>query len=493
MKYLLNDVTFSYHGDILKVCTKYGNAVELKDLSAKLFERLAKGDDDLACIDFLMQNGAKTRLEARRLLNSLLYTLSSLKMITFSHPTNYHGKRINIPSAMLEITNGCNFRCPHCYVDKASTKSLSLSKVKNIIDELEALGSSSILFTGGEVLTHKDFFKMYSYAYNKGFIISINSNGSLLNEQVLKRLIKRPPLAIEISVYGHDEATYQSFIKRKNQFDLVIKHIKELKNANINVVCKCVLTNSNLEFFDKIQQSCESLGVKFYADYLTFPQINGGFKQNDEQISPTEAIKFLKKNPHAEAHYLKLYSAGGKNSDSVFSCRFRDDTLFINCLSKVNICPCMQSISYPYKKGNLAGCVLKLKDLTQMKFRADAKCKDCPLFVLCRYCPAKFYLATGDYQNPPKWYCDFANLVYKNFIKGIRSRRVKYLREVDEKGLQNLGCKTDKNNSYILIYNDGVLCGYIETDENSKVVSQNIDAIDGKDLGKILKKYAVTL
>ena len=42
----------------------------------------------------------------------------------------------------------------------------------------------------------------------KGFLISINSNGSLIDEGVIEQLKERPPIRINITLYGASNATY---------------------------------------------------------------------------------------------------------------------------------------------------------------------------------------------------------------------------------------------------------------------------------------------
>ena len=34
---------------------------------------------------------------------------------------------------MIELTDGCNFRCPHCYVDKSKYNRLTLEDIKRIL------------------------------------------------------------------------------------------------------------------------------------------------------------------------------------------------------------------------------------------------------------------------------------------------------------------------------------------------------------------------
>lgn len=466
--------------------TRTTDNVELSGIAIEIFNILLN-EGDLKAISKLLEIPSLDELTSRVTLNSLIYPLIHLKLISPRNTKIIDGKKINITTTAIETTNKCNFRCPHCYVDKADFKVLTYNEIKDLIDELYNLGGSNILFTGGEVLTHRHFKDFYIYAYKKGFMIAINTNGSLLDDSLIEFLKKTPPLSLEISLYGHNQKTFENFTKTKISFDMLIETFKKIKEANISLLCKSVITNGNKEYYKDMENICKDLDIPFKKDYITFPSLDKSHDFNPEQISPSEVIEFLKDDKIAQREYLKIFSNNDNEAERkyVFECRRDNDGLFISSEGKVNICPCMQSVSYQYQKGNLLECVLKLQELKNMEFRKDSKCKNCKYISLCRYCPAKFHLTTGDYETPPSWFCEFGELMYKNYIEGVRfikeSLTSDELKQVFNK--MNLDTSFDEwimtykdKDNVIKIYLDGKLSAFaiINSDKSYTIVNDKI-------------------
>ena len=123
------------------------------------------------------------------LLTKMLFQKSSIKKIPLS--------------GTFELSPMCNFDCRMCYVRKSpeevkchNRKMLNLEQWKKIADQAENAGMLYLLLTGGEPFLWPDFWELYMYLSKKGFLISINSNGSLIDEGVIEQLKERPPIRI---------------------------------------------------------------------------------------------------------------------------------------------------------------------------------------------------------------------------------------------------------------------------------------------------------
>ena len=65
-------------------------------------------------------------------------------------------------SVLFELTSLCNMNCIHCYLQNShSPHMMSFQQIKDIIDILYEKGILFITFTGGEILTRKDFIDIY--------------------------------------------------------------------------------------------------------------------------------------------------------------------------------------------------------------------------------------------------------------------------------------------------------------------------------------------
>src|SRR5699024_130539 len=82
--------------------------------------------------------------------------------------------------APVELTQNCNVNCKHCYCTNKESYNLSLEDHITIVDKLYSTGCLFLNFTGGEIFTCKHFEEIYSYAKNKGFIIDLLTNASLI-------------------------------------------------------------------------------------------------------------------------------------------------------------------------------------------------------------------------------------------------------------------------------------------------------------------------
>ena len=109
----------------------------------------------------------------------------------------------------LEVTQRCNNSCIHCYNNlpagdqKAKAGELTLNEHRRILDEITNAGCLWLLFTGGEIFIRKDFLDIYTYAKQKGLLITLFSNGTLITEKIADYLAQFPPFSIEITLYSH--------------------------------------------------------------------------------------------------------------------------------------------------------------------------------------------------------------------------------------------------------------------------------------------------
>ena len=133
------------------------------------------------------------------LLTKMLFQKSSIKKIPLS--------------GTFELSPVCNFDCRMCYVRKSpeevkchNRKMLNLEQWKKIADQAENAGMLYLLLTGGEPFLWPDFWKLYMYLSKKGFLISINSNGSLIDEGVIEQLKERPCIRISMTWYEGSSA-----------------------------------------------------------------------------------------------------------------------------------------------------------------------------------------------------------------------------------------------------------------------------------------------
>lgn len=119
-------------------------------------------------------------------------------------------------AAMWAITTRCNCKCKFCKVWKKPTVEPSLEKALQIVDSLDSIGCFILSITGGEPLLYPHIEELIDHACRRGFVVQVNTNGSLLSELVSS--ISRADLvtvSLDYPDQRHDEVRVHPNLFRK--------------------------------------------------------------------------------------------------------------------------------------------------------------------------------------------------------------------------------------------------------------------------------------
>ena len=195
----------------------------------------------------------------------------------------------------MELTNNCNFKCPFCYIAGKSkyAKFRKFDELRPLFDSLIKHGMLFCTLTGGECLLHPDFKKIYLYLKKNGVLVSILTNGSLLNEKIISIFNKYKPYKVEISLYG-DEQYFNKNTMQKN-YDLkdIKSNILLLKKHKINVICKTPLNSITENSFSKILNWCNKNNISYYYSSELFNSYDGS-DNTKYKLKDKELIKLIK-------------------------------------------------------------------------------------------------------------------------------------------------------------------------------------------------------
>jgi len=137
------------------------------------------------------------------------------------------------PSVQIEVSSVCNFRCVFCYqADKTFSKKnsgfmgyMDFDLFKTIIDELEGSVESITLASRGEPTLHKSLDKMIKYMNGKFLATKINTNASLLNDNMIHSILSNDVQTIVFSIDAADKDLYEK-LRVNGKFDKTMKNIQ---------------------------------------------------------------------------------------------------------------------------------------------------------------------------------------------------------------------------------------------------------------------------
>lgn len=140
----------------------------------------------------------------------------------------------------LCITDNCNLGCKHCFFEKASYtgNELNTSQWISIIADIAEHQIYSVGITGGEPFLRPDIFELLDALETLDIQTSINTNGTLLEEESIGMLAAYENLTIDLSVYGKDHSTFEEFCG-KDLFDNLCNSVRLMNEHHINYTIVC--------------------------------------------------------------------------------------------------------------------------------------------------------------------------------------------------------------------------------------------------------------
>ena len=227
------------------------------------------------------------------------------------------------PCLQIEPTSICNFRCIMCYqADKSfSNKSqgfmsnMSLDLYKKVIDEVAGKIEAVTLASRGEPTLNKDFKKMLNYSNEKFLAFKINTNVSMLNEELIHSILSTNIQTIVFSVDAADKATYEK-IRVNGKFEKIMK---------------------NLELFAKIRKQHYSKSkhiVKISGVKISKDQSIGSMEKQFQEFA--DVIAFVNYTPWQSSYE-------NEPNDLKHACKELWTRMFVWADGKVNPC------DYDYK------------------------------------------------------------------------------------------------------------------------------------------------
>lgn len=183
------------------------------------------------------------------------------------------GSRPGGPVVIWNLIRRCNLTCKHCYATSADIDfdgELSIAEINRVMDDLHAFGVRVLILSGGEPLLHPDLFDIAARAKSMGFYVGLSSNGTLIDQHNISRLVGLDFNYVGVSLDGL-RATHDRFRRRQGAFDEALTGVRLCVRHGLKVGLRFTLTADNHHDLPGLLKLMRDEGVdKFYLSHLNY-------------------------------------------------------------------------------------------------------------------------------------------------------------------------------------------------------------------------------
>lgn len=326
----------------------------------------------------------------------------------------------------IELLPLCNMNCDMCYVRLTSEEMRKQGRLRTVeewLDVAKQLQKAGVLFltlTGGEPLIFPGFQTLYIELQKMGFILTLNTNGTLIDGAWAQFFGTHKPRRINVTLYGKDEETYERLCHYPDGFAKTIRAIRLLREENVDVKISGSLTKENQNEIENIMQIAEGLNVPVNIDNYMLPSTR-------ERNLPYKMQSRVEPEQAARARITVLTSGMGDEGVRQYAREMlkvieRDSQCSrsreMACLAG----KCSFTINW---QGMLRPCVMLTKPEASVfevgfeqawntireetdKISLSEKCSKCKLRSLCRICAASALYESGAYDAEADYLCRYA-------------------------------------------------------------------------------------
>jgi MoaA/NifB/PqqE/SkfB family radical SAM enzyme len=173
------------------------------------------------------------------------------------------------PVVVWNMTRMCNLRCIHCYTESEAKHypgEMTVPQAKVMLDDLADYGIPALLMSGGEPLTHPNFWELAGYARDLGLRCVLSTNATLITEEAAGRLKDLGMTYIGASLDGMGSVD-DFFRGKEGAFEKAVAGIRNCKKAGLKISLRMTMTKHNTDDLDGIFDFVEQEGIERVCFY----------------------------------------------------------------------------------------------------------------------------------------------------------------------------------------------------------------------------------
>ncbi len=344
------------------------------------------------------------------------------------------------PVIFWNLTDQCNLSCTHCYSasgpGRGSGDELTTAEARTFIDDLAASNVPLVIFTGGEPLVRPDIWKLAEYSRENGIKTALSTNGTLINDEVAKKIKRSGIEYAGISLDGATAATHDRFRNTPGAFDQAVAAFACCRKAGVRCGIRVTLTTENQDELGALVDLARDLGASRFCLYWLVPCGRGSDAYERLQLNapdvtraltllygkakeiPAEEMEFLTVDAPQDCIHL-LQSMEQDHAPDLEDARYLLESLKGGCSAGIrvanvdprgNVYPCQFARIPEFLIGNIRERPFSslwndpshpvLSRFREKNHHIGGKCRACRYFNLCGGgCRVRAFAASGNISS----------------------------------------------------------------------------------------------
>jgi len=313
-------------------------------------------------------------------------------------------------NAHLDVTYRCNERCTHCYLDHDDHGEMTLTEIKNLLDQLADAGVLFLTLSGGEILMRMDFFDILRYARQRQFCVRLKTNGFMIREKEADALRNLGVQEVRISIYSHRAEIHDGITKLPGSLKRSLAAIRLLKSRGVNVMIGNVLMLQNVADYTGVKALAKDLGVEVTIDPTITPRMDGDRSLLQLGIRDAQLAEVFRDSELVGDvdEFCALPGAVDGSALDMVPCSAGHTYCYISPYGDVY--PCVQ---FPLPCGNVRKDTFlniwrnstQMNEVRSIRARDLPTCSSCAHVGTCTRCPGLAYME-GNMRGPSSLDCE---------------------------------------------------------------------------------------
>ena len=326
-------------------------------------------------------------------------------------------ERHGLPSELhIDLTDGCNERCVHCYLPKGGTHYIDKHIACKVLKEFREAQGLIVYISGGECMLHKDFAEILRYAKSLDLNIIVMSNVTLCDEKIVALLTEIDPQFVNVSLYAVIEAIHDSITQIPGSCRKTKAAIDALQAAGVHIRIATPFMRENKNCVAELKEYTAKRHVHLIADSEIFGQMDHSCANQKHALSPAELEELV-------SSHKGVFSKGCAGPECCLPeakvCDVGDARLNLDAEGRYYPCDGFHgAILGDARKDSLwnvwtGNALNKLRALKNCDFGSCASCAD---RAWCKVCPMRNFNETGNMFTHAPWRCE-ATRIYRRIFE----------------------------------------------------------------------------